>query len=156
MRQRTSGATRKSKTEAVAYLRTSSATNVGADKDSEQRQRAAIENFAKRAGYEIVGEFYDAAVSGADAIETRKGFAALLDKIEGNGVRTVIVEDASRFARQLMAQELGIVLLTQRGVRLLTANGDDLTESDDPTRKMMRQIAAAVAGYEKARLVAKL
>ena len=52
-------------------------------------------------GYDLVGEFYDAAVSGADAIETRAGFAALLDRIEGNGVRTVIVEDASRFARGL-------------------------------------------------------
>ena len=56
----------------------------------------------------------------------------------GNGVRTVIVEDASRFARQLMAQELGITLLISRGVQLLTASGDDLTASDDPTRKMMR------------------
>jgi hypothetical protein len=54
--------------QAVAYLRTSSAANVGADKDSERRQREAIQSFAKRAGYEIVDEFYDAAVSGADAI----------------------------------------------------------------------------------------
>ena len=30
-------------TPAVAYLRTSSAANVGADKDSDKRQRAAIE-----------------------------------------------------------------------------------------------------------------
>ena len=67
--------------------------------------------------------FYDAAVSGADPIETRAGFAALLDRIEGNGVRTVIVEDASRFARELMAQELGITLLISRGVRLVTASG---------------------------------
>jgi DNA invertase Pin-like site-specific DNA recombinase len=95
-------------------------------------------------------------VSGADAIETRAGFAALLDRIEGNGVRTVIVEDASRFARELMAQELGITLLISRGVRLLTAAGDDLTASEDPTRKMMRQIAGAFAEYEKARLVGKL
>ena len=28
----------------------------------------------------------------------------LLDRIEDNGVRTVLVEDASRFARELMAQ----------------------------------------------------
>ena len=35
--------------EAVAYIRTSSAANVGADKDSDKRQRAAIEGFAKRA-----------------------------------------------------------------------------------------------------------
>jgi DNA invertase Pin-like site-specific DNA recombinase len=104
----------------------------------------------------LVGEFYDAAVSGADPIETRAGFAALLDRIEGNGVRTVIVEDASRFARELMAQELGITLLMSRGVQLLTASGDDLTASEDPTRKMMRQIAGAFAEYEKSRLVAKL
>jgi hypothetical protein len=33
---------------AVAYLRTSSAANVGSDKDSDKRQRQAIEAFAKR------------------------------------------------------------------------------------------------------------
>jgi hypothetical protein len=44
-------------TAAVAYLRTSSAANVGADKDSDRRQREAIAAFASRAGYELVGEF---------------------------------------------------------------------------------------------------
>ena len=67
-----------------------------------------------------------------------------------------MVEDASRFARELMAQELGITLLISRGVDLITAGGDDLTASDDPSRKMMRQIAGAFAEYEKARLVGKL
>src|SRR3990170_4123472 len=119
-------------TPAVAYLRTSSATNVGADKDSETRQRAAIEAFADRAGFAIVAEFYDAAVSGEDQLETRPGFAALLDRIEGDGVRTVIVEDASRFARDLIIQELGILALVGRGVRVLTASGDDLTEISEP------------------------
>ena len=46
----------KGKIEALAYLRTSSKTNVGADKDSDKRQRAAIGNFAKLGGYEIVQE----------------------------------------------------------------------------------------------------
>ena len=142
--------------EAVAYIRTSSAANVGVDKDSDKRQRAAIEGYAKRAGFSLVEEFNDAAVSGADPIETRPGFAALLDRIEANGVRTVIVEDASRFARELVTQELGILALIKRGVRVLTANGDDLTDSSDPSRKMMRQIAGSFAEYEKARLVAKL
>ena len=66
---------------------TSSATNVGADKDSDKRQRASIHAFAKRAGFEIVGEFYDAACQRCRPIEGRQGFAALLDRIEGNGVR---------------------------------------------------------------------
>jgi DNA invertase Pin-like site-specific DNA recombinase len=50
--------------------------------------------------------FHDAAVSGSDAIEDRPGFAALLDRIENNGVRTVIIEDVSRFAREMKAHIL--------------------------------------------------
>jgi DNA invertase Pin-like site-specific DNA recombinase len=135
-------------------LRTSSAQNVGGDSD--QRQREAIERFARSHGYELVGEFYDAAVSGADPIESRPGFAAMLERIEGNGVRVVITEDASRFARSVIAQELGVLAMQTRGVMVLTANGENLTETDDPAKVMMRQIAGAFAQYEKARLVAKL
>jgi hypothetical protein len=40
--------------EAVGYMRTSSSTSVGANKDSEKRQRAAIEAYAKSAGFKIV------------------------------------------------------------------------------------------------------
>ncbi|QIG52480.1 recombinase family protein [Nordella sp. HKS 07] len=49
---------------------------VGQDKDSDKRQRAAIAAFAKREGFALVDEFRDEAVSGADAIEARPGFAA--------------------------------------------------------------------------------
>ena len=52
----------------MAYLRTSSATNVGADKDSDKRQRDAITTFARRAGYELLADYYDQAVRGADAL----------------------------------------------------------------------------------------
>jgi Resolvase, N terminal domain len=62
--------------EAVGYMRTSSAANVGADKDSEKRQRAAIEGYAKAAGYVIVDWFYDAAV-----IE-RDGGPALIARVK--------------------------------------------------------------------------
>ena len=140
----------------VAYLRTSSGTNVGPDKDSEKRQRAAIQRYARRVGMTVVEWFNDPAVSGADPIEARPGFSALLDRIESNGVRLVLVEDASRFARDLVAQELGLLMLMRRGVRVLTAEGDDMTDTSDPTRIMMRQIAGAFAQYEKAWLVAKL
>jgi DNA invertase Pin-like site-specific DNA recombinase len=142
--------------EAIGYMRTSSAANVGEGKDSERRQRAAIQRFAKQAGFEIVEWFNDPAVSGADPIESRPGFAALLNRIEGNGVRVVLVEDASRFARDLMAQELGIGVLIKLGMRVFTANGDDLTETDDHMKVAMRQIAGSFAQLEKARLVAKL
>ncbi len=50
--------------EVVGYMRTSSATNVGDGKDSEARQRKAIEGYAQTSGAVIVDWFYDAAVSG--------------------------------------------------------------------------------------------
>jgi hypothetical protein len=104
----------------------------------------------------VVDWLNDPAVSGADPVESRPGFAALLNRIEGNGVRVVLVEDASRFARDLMAQELGLGVLIKLGMRVLTANGDDLTVTDDHMKVAMRQIAGTFAQLEKARLVAKL
>jgi DNA invertase Pin-like site-specific DNA recombinase len=103
---------------AVAYLRTSSAANVGADKDSEKRQRKAIADYARTAGYAIVEEFYDAVVSGADPVHERKGFAAMLARIAGNGVRVILVETASRFARDILVQETGHRYLKELGVEL--------------------------------------
>ena len=98
---------RKKPITAVAYFRTSSAANVGEDKDSLKRQIAAVESFATRNGYQVTETFRDDAVSGADAIEDRPGFASLLDRVEANGVRTVIVEDVSRFARDNYAHRCG-------------------------------------------------
>jgi hypothetical protein len=48
--------------------------------------------YAKSAGMVIVDWFYDKAVRGADVITERSGFVAMLDRIAGNGVRTIIVE----------------------------------------------------------------
>lgn len=144
------------RTAAFAYLRTSSATNVGPDKDSDCRQREAIAAFGQHAGYRIVEEFYDAAVSGADPIDQRPGFSSLLQRVADNGVRTVLVEDAGRFARTLMTQEAGIATLAGLGVRVITCRGDDLTDSDDEMRVAMRQIVGAMMQLEKTRLVKRL
>jgi DNA invertase Pin-like site-specific DNA recombinase len=142
-------------TKAIAYLRTSSA-NTGEDKDSETRQKRAIEAYAKRAGFEIVDSYYDAAVSGADPVDTRPGFGGMLARIAGNGVRTIIVETANRFARDLMVQEAGHAYLQQLGVKLIAADSPEAFLSDSPTAVMVRQILGAVSQFEKAALVAKL
>ena len=102
------------KTTAFAYLRTSSAANIGEDKDSGQRQQVAIETHAARAGIAIVGSYYDEVVKGSDPIETRPGFAALLEALEANGAKSIIVETANRFARDLMVQEVGFAMLQKR------------------------------------------
>jgi DNA invertase Pin-like site-specific DNA recombinase len=141
---------------AVAYLRTSSRTNVGADKDSDKRQRAAIETYAKTAGYEIVGEFYDAAVSGADPVSERSGFAEMLERLMSNGAKTIIVESPDRFARDLMVQLAGHDMLKAKGVTLIAASAPMHFVEDTPTAVLVRQVLGAVAEFEKTTLVAKL
>jgi len=153
---RIKGNSRAFKAKAVAYIRTSSATNVGADKDSDKRQRAAISAFAKRSGLELVGEFNDAAVSGADHIETRPGFAAMLAYIASNGARTIVVESASRLARDLMVQEVGFAKLQALGIKLVAADSPQSFLDDTPTSKLIRQILGAVSEFDKAMVVAKL
>ena len=141
---------------AVAYLRTSSRTNVGADKDSEKRQRAAIETYAKAAGYELVDTFYDAAVSGADPVSERSGFAQMLERLMSNGAKTIIVESPDRFARDLMVQLAGHDMLKARGVTLIAASAPMHFVEDTPTAVLVRQVLGAVAEFEKTTLVAKL
>jgi len=147
---------RKNLTPAMAYLRTSSATNVGPDKDSDKRQRDAIQAFARRAGYELVGEFYDAAVSGADPIETRAGFAEMLQRIAANGGKTIIAETANRFARDLMVQEVGYAKLRDSGIDLIAAHSPTSFIDDGPTATLVRQVLGAIAQFDKAMTVAKL
>jgi DNA invertase Pin-like site-specific DNA recombinase len=142
--------------EAVGYMRTSSATNVGRDKDSDKRQRAAIEAFAKSAGYVVVDWYYDQAVKGADAITERSGFSAMLERIAGNGVRTIIVESPDRFARDLAVQLAGHDYLKKLGVELIPASAPDFFTEDTPTAVLVRQVLGAIAQFEKANLVAKL
>ena len=79
---------RKELTKAIAYFRTSSMTNVGEDSDTLKRQREAVETFAKSAGYDVIAEYSDDGVRGSDPVDQRPGFAAMLEHIAGNGVRS--------------------------------------------------------------------
>ena len=118
--------------------------------------RSAPRTYAKSAGVEIVEEYYDEAVSGADMIDTRPGFAAMLERLLANGVRMIVVETASRFARDLMVQEVGYAMLKERGITLIAADRPDAFLDDTPTSVMIRQILGSVSQFEKAMLVSKL
>ena len=139
---------------AVAYLRTSSQANVGGDSD--QRQMAAINAYAEAAGYEIVDIYRDPAISGADHVTARPGFSAMLARLLSNGVSTILVENASRFARDLIVQETGHEMLKARGIDLIAVDSPDSFTGDTPTATLIRQILGAVAQFEKGMLVEKL
>jgi DNA invertase Pin-like site-specific DNA recombinase len=143
------------KTQAVSYLRVSGRGQLAGD--GFPRQRAAIAAFCKASKLELVEEFSDGGVSGTTEIEGRPGLAALLDRIESNGVKVVVIERADRLARDLMVSEVILQQLAQAGAKVLTADGADLSSAaDDPTRTLIRQVLAAVAQFDKSITVLKL
>ena len=143
------------KTPAVSYLRVSGKGQI--DGDGFDRQRDAVRRFAAAGGFELLEEYRDEGVSGTRELADRPGLAALLDRLESNGVRTVIVERADRLARDLMVNEVIVAQFTRIGARVLTSDGADLTVSDgDPTRTLIRQVLGAVAQFEKSVTVLKL
>lgn len=137
-------------------MRTSSAANVGKHRDSENRQRQAIQGFADHNGIEIVEWFYDAAVSGADVLESRPGFTAMLERLATSGARTIVVESANRFARDLMVQEVGYARLRDQGIELIAADSPQCFVDETPTAVLVRQVLGAIAQFDKAATVAKL
>jgi DNA invertase Pin-like site-specific DNA recombinase len=70
-------------------------------------------------------------------------------------VRTIIVETASRFARDLMVQEVGHAKLRERGIDLIAADNPGSFIDDTPTAKLVRQVLGAISEFDKAITVAK-
>jgi len=139
---------------AVMYLRTSSATNL--DGDSEERQKESIAKYADSQGMEIVSGAYDQAVKGSDSIHEREGFSALIQYCLDNDVTTILCENASRFARDVIVQELGYRELKKLKIQLIPVDAPDYFTGDSPSLTMIRQILGSVAEFEKSNLVSKL
>jgi DNA invertase Pin-like site-specific DNA recombinase len=139
---------------AVIYIRTSTATNLNGD--SEDRQRDAVAKYADSQGYEVVSGAYDQAVKGSDSIHERKGFAQLIQYCLDNDVTTILCENASRFARDVIVQELGYRELKKLNLQLIPVDAPDYFTGDSPSLNMIRQILGAVSEFEKSNLVSKL
>ena len=54
-------------------------------------------------------------MSGTEDLDKRTGLTALLDRVESNGVKIVLVENATRLARDLMVGEVILKQLTNAG-----------------------------------------
>ena len=71
-------------------------------------------------------------------------------------MRTIIVETANRFARDLIVQETGYRRLRTDDINIIAADKPDQFVDDTPTAVLVRQILGAVAQFDKAMTVAKL
>ena len=139
--------------QALAYLRVSGKGQV--DGDGFPRQQAAIEAYARNNGFRICRLFREEGVSGTKELENRPALQSLLAELNARKVSVVLIEKLDRLARDLMVQETIIGDLQRRGVRVVSTLEPDLC-SDDPSRKLVRQVMGAIAEYERAMIVAKL
>ncbi|MEZ2346604.1 recombinase family protein [Terriglobus sp. RCC_193] len=140
-------------TEAVAYLRVSGAGQV--DRDGFIRQQEAIERYASAHGLNVIEVFREEGVSGTKDLENRPALQNLLLAINEGDAQVVLIERLDRLARDLMIQETILGDLRKRGITVISVAEPDLC-SDDPSRKLMRQIFGAIAEYDKAMIVLKL
>ena len=144
---------------AVAYMRCSGLGQV--DGDTWDRQTDAITKYARAHGLTVATDdwFRDAGVSGTKDAGDRPGLAQLLDRIESNGVRTVLVENSSRLARDLLVSEVILGQLRSLGCTVIDCDsGTNLIDDqeDDPTRRLIRQVLGAVAEFDRRVTVLKL
>ena len=138
---------------AYAYLRVSSTGQI--DGNGFDRQEKAILEHAKGA-YEVKEIFRDAH-TGTDA--DRPEFNFCCERILKNGVRTILIEDLSRLARDSMVQQLLLAKLADLGIDLINCTtGQNITAdvAENPMLKAMIQIQGVFAELEKANLVGKL
>src|SRR6185503_18897069 len=139
-------------TKAFAYLRVSGKGQV--DGDGFERQELAIRAYAKGHDIKIVRFFREMGVGGSKDIADRPSFVDMVVALHSNGVKLVLVESLGRFARDLMIQESILHDLKRNGFGLISVQEPDLC-SDDPSRKLMRQIMGAFHEYEKTMIVLK-
>jgi len=138
---------------AFAYLRVSGRGQV--EGDGFTRQEIAIAEYAKVHNLKIIQSFREEGISGTSDLENRPALQNLMQALHSNGTKIVLVEKLDRLARDLMIQESILHDLRKNGFKLISVHEPDLC-SDDPSRKLMRQIMGAFAEYEKTMIVLKL
>jgi DNA invertase Pin-like site-specific DNA recombinase len=138
---------------AYAYLRVSGRGQL--DGDGFTRQALAIEQYAKSHDLAIVGTFREEGVSGAQELSNRPALLDMMAALQEGSVKIVLIEKLDRLARDLLVQENIILDMGKSGFELISVHEPDLC-SNDPSRKMMRQIFGSIAEYEKTMIVLKL
>lgn len=138
-----------------SYLRCSGQGQI--EGDTFKRQRLAVTNFAHGKNLKIVQEFRDEGVSGTRDSADRPSMQGMVLAVVAQGVRTVLVENSSRFARDLIVSEMIVAMFQRIGVRVIDcATGRDMCDASDPMRVLVRQLLGSVDEFNKSDTVTKL
>lgn len=138
---------------AISYLRVSS--DGQAEKYGLDAQDIAVTKFAQPNGFNVVETFKEP-ISGKNDLEHREALLAASEYLSANpDVNYIIIPALSRLARDLMVQETIIGDFRARGIEVVSVIEPDLC-SDDPTRKLIRQVIGAINEYDRAMTVTRL
>lgn len=131
----------------LGYVRVSTAEQV--DGFGLDVQRDAIRSYCKAEGLRLVEILSDEGQSGSNGLDSRKGLAEALARIEQGDAAALVVYRFDRLARDLLLQETVFERLRVQGAEVLSVS-EPAAIGDDPTRVLVRQILGAVAQYERA------
>lgn len=138
---------------AVGYLRVSTVGQL--DGYGLDAQEAKIREYARQSGITLTRIFREEGVSGTNELVDRIALLDLMRYIEDDAVRMVLIPQLSRLARDLMIQESILRDLWRMDVTVVSVDEPDLC-SNDPTRKLVRQIMGAINEYDRAMIVLRL
>jgi DNA invertase Pin-like site-specific DNA recombinase len=140
----------------IAYIRTSTKDQLAAYGPA--RQREAITAWAKQHRHRIVAEVIED-VSGTVAPPKRDAWADVVARCCDGEAAGVVVADLSRLTRNQVHLELTIDEMAACGALLFSTSGEEqsmLDNPDDPQRKLIRTIIAAMNEYDRAKIVERV
>lgn len=124
-----------------------------------ETQRAAIEKFVADRGDRLVKIIDEVGVSGVAAkLGDRIALSEAIQMLNRNEADGIVVDRLDRLGRDIYVQEK--VLYDVRALDCVVAScvpteQDALENDHDPIRKMVRQILAVVADYERSMIIAR-
>lgn len=137
--------------QAVLYCRVST-TEQSVSGLGLEAQLHAMQQHCARHGWQLVGTFTDAGVSGAAPLDKRP---ALLDAVNAVSRGTVLlVMKRDRLARDVVSCALVERMVQKRGGRVVSVAGEG-TDDDDPTSVLMRRIVDAFSEHERLVIAAR-
>ncbi|MGW4586382.1 recombinase family protein [Amycolatopsis thermoflava] len=118
-----------------------------------QRQREDCQRIAEQRGWQIVAEFVDNSVSASDRRRARPGYDRLVEAYQAGQFDALVCWDLDRLTRQPRQLEDWIEAAEERGLLLVTANGEADLSTD--AGQLFARIKASVARSEVQRKAAR-
>jgi site-specific DNA recombinase len=130
---------------AIAYARYSPRPH-GEHCDSVEKQLADIREYCARMRYELVGEYSDKALSGAD--DERPGLADAIDACKRGQGYILVVRSLDRLARGNALTEGILLAISARGASLETLDGLN-TNTETAEQELLRVIMQGLSQFQR-------